>query len=107
MKVKNTKTQLNYHRPGGTMKPILDIADNFTPARSDLARIVAAERNFQLDPHFWEAATTPGTDLVWKRNGSTFEIATRRKHPIFKGAVHDTQKSVEIGAIEKRGYKIF
>ena len=89
------------------MTPILDIADNFTPTRSDLARIVAAERNFQLDPQFWETATAPGTDLVWKRNGSTFEIVTRRRQPIVKGAVHNTHKSVEIGAIEKKGYKIF
>ena len=107
MKAKKQNTTSTITAQEAHMKPILDVADNFTPTRSDLARIVAAERNFQLDPAFWETATTPGTDLVWKRNGSTFEIVTRRRQPIFKGAVHNTQKSVEIGAIEKKGYKIF
>lgn len=89
------------------MKPILPIFGNFTPSRSDLARIVAAERNFQLDPQFWEVATTPGIDIGWKKSGTTFEIVDRKRQPIFKGASHDAQKSVEIGPIETKSYKIF
>ena len=84
---------------------LLDIAENFVPTQADLARIYAAEKNFQLDPAFWQ--TVMNTHLIWKRNGSTFEIVTRRRQPIFKGSVHSSQKSVEIGAIEKKSYKIF